>query len=335
MRDMLMFFAYSFEFLEVYLPSQVGRSANTVESYRDTLTLFKRFVTEVRRTRLRDFTFADCTRDLVFAFLGWLKGEGNSDSTRNHRLAGLKGYLAFAADKDVSLESIRLAVLSIRPYPEVQQEKETVSPEQMLLILAQIPKTGKGVRNRMLLLTLYESAARVSEIVTLKIGNLRLDAEYPLIHVYGKGKKERYIQISRNLAATLSDYSKRLDGVTDILFPTRKNGGLTGLSARSVQSMLQQYADEARERDPSIPDRVHPHMLRRSKATTLYQNGTPLEFVSSLLGHAQLETTRIYAKPSMEQMRTEIEKSVPEEDVKAVPLWAGKKEKEARFLGLR
>ncbi|MBI9093570.1 MAG: tyrosine-type recombinase/integrase [Sphaerochaeta sp.] len=331
-----MFFLYSFEFLEVYLV-RMGRSIHTIESYRDTLTIFKRYIIEVKNIKLASFSFNDCTVDFVFDFLDSLKTQGNAHSTLNHRLAGLNGYLAFASSKNIADEAIALRISTMRPYPVDIEEKIVLSEQQVSLILKQIPYTKIGRRNRMLLLLLYESAARVSEIVHLRISNFHLNRENPYLHVLGKGRKERYIPIIEELAALLKEFIAFVVSSkdTDIVFNTMLGGKCKELSVRSVQTMLQEYASMARKYDASIPEHVHPHMFRRSKATTIYQSGMPLEQVSTLLGHSQIETTRIYAKPSMEQLRKAIERIIPPEDLLEAPLWKDREEEFARKLGLR
>lgn len=330
------FFLYSYDFLEGYLPG-CGRSTHTVESYRDTLTLFKRFATEEKGNDIRSFTFNDCTCDFVFSFLEWLGMNGNAVTTRNHRLAGLKGYLDYCAYRNVAIESIAGQIDMVKPYPTVKGEKTILTDTQLSLILAQAPKDGKGRRNATLLLLLYETAARVSEIANLNVSDLHLDRPEPYVKLSGKGKKERIIPLVDRLPAILESYVTEYPGRhgTDILFYSIHGGEPQRLSVRSIESILKQYSDAARAHDPTIPPKVHPHAFRRSKATYLYQHGMALEQVSTLLGHSQLETTRVYAKPSLEQMRTAIEKITPGRDKEQLPLWYGKEDEISRRLGLR
>ena len=331
-----MYFLYSFEFLEVYLV-RLGRSPYTIESYRDSLTLFKRYIVETRKLKLASFSFEDCTVDFVLDFLDYLKAKGNLSSTRNHRLAGLNGYLSFSASKNIAILSVSLTISSMKAYPVIKYEKKIITEQQMALILKQIPDNDKGRRNRILLLLLYETAARVSEIVALRTSNFHMDRANPYLQVLGKGRKERYIPIVEELACILKNYIECTvqSRGTEIVFYTMLGGKCKELSVRSVQAKLQEYARKARMIDHSIPEKVHPHMLRRSKATTIYQSGMPIEQVSTLLGHSQVDTTRIYAKPSMEQMRKAIEKIVPPEDLRQAPLWKNKEAEFSKKLGLR
>ena len=330
------FFLYSYDFLEMYLPG-CGRSTHTIESYRDTLTLLKRYVTTARGFDLRRFTFNDLSCDLVFSFLDWLKDRGNIVTTRNHRLAGLKGYLDYCAYRNIAIESIASQIEAVKPYPSIKNEKPVLTETQMLLILNQAPKNRKGRRNAILLLLLYETAARVSEIANLNVSDLHLDRSEPYVKLAGKGKKERIIPLVDRLPMILKTYVEEFPGRlgTDLLFFSMHGGEPGRLSARSIESILKQYSDAARIHDLTIPPKVHPHMFRRSKATYLYQHGMALEQVSTLLGHSQLETTRCYTKPSVKQLRTVMERIIPKSDQEQQPVWQGREDEIARRLGLR
>ena len=331
----LMFFIYCFDFLNVYLPKQLGRSENTIASYIDTLTILKRYIENECELDICRFTFADCTFDFIQSFLAWLGANGSSNSTCNQRLAGIKGYLEYCAIQDISINSVLMVIKRIRPLPVKRTIKPTLSEIQLKEIMQQAPDTYKGKRNRLILLLLYETAMRVSEIVSVRVSDLHIARDIPYISIMGKGKKERNIVISSKLADILTIYLSRYhDPDVTYLFYSYLGGIGTPLSPRSVQTFLKTYADKAREYDSTIPLKVHPHMYRRSKATKLYQNGMALELVSSFLGHSQLETTRIYARPSMEMMRTEIEKSIPEEAYKVKPRWKNDKDFASK-LGLR
>lgn len=330
------FFLYSYDFLEVYLPD-CGRSKHTIESYRDTLTLFKRYVQRVMGLDIRGFKFHDCTVNIIFAFLSWLKMNGNKETTRNHRLAGMKAYLNYCAFRNVAIEEIVHRIEVIKPQPRTTREKEILQEEQISLILSQASKKGKGKRNSVLLLLLYETAARVSEIVNLNVSDFYLNRAEPFLKLSGKGKKERIIPLVDKLPSILERYiaENPIQLGTDIMFYSMHLGLPQRLSVRSVQELLIQSANDARKQDPSIPEKVHPHMLRRSKATFLYQHGMALEQVSTFLGHSQLETTRIYAKPSTKQLRQMIERVTPQQDIDNPPLWVGKEDEVAKRLGLR
>jgi site-specific recombinase XerD len=107
------------------------------------------------------------------------------------------------------------------------------------------------------------------------------------------------------------------------------------MSPRNIQKIIKKYAAKATETDNSLPS-VHPHLLRRSRASNLYQNGVPIEIVSRFLGHASAETTKNhYAYPSLEQMRTALNSGKAEMANQEKPLWEGHEDELAKLCGLR
>ena len=121
---------------------------------------------------------------------------------------------------------------------------------------------------------------------------------------------------------------------TELFFTTIK-GKISAMSPGNVRRLIKQYTDMARASCSDIPKSVHPHMFRRTRATNLYQDGVAIELVSTILGHAQVETTKVYyAKPSLAQMRESME-SVPTPAAGEEPLWIGNEDEMARACGLR
>lgn len=112
----------------------------------------------------------------------------------------------------------------------------------------------------------------------------------------------------RHLQQYLSIYHSKNGSNAELLFYTIIKGNISKMSAANVERFLKKYAQQVRNVYPDIPDCVHPHMFRRTRATGLYRDGVDLAIVSRFLGHAQLETTRIYATPSVEMMRQAIKK---------------------------
>ncbi|MDO4539349.1 MAG: site-specific integrase, partial [Coriobacteriales bacterium] len=227
-REAPLFFSRTYDFLERYLPRQVGRSENTVESYRDALTVFRRFVRDERGLTVADMEFGDCTRDLVLTFLERLQERGCSAGTCNQRLATIKSYLWYAADRDVAIQSVALSVSRITPVRGPEQIKEKLSEAALAAILAQPdPSTRKGVRDRAMLVLLYDSGIRLSELLGLRVGDVRLGDD-PRIYVTGKGDRERVVAITPATAAHLAAHLGCAHGPDpdpgDPLFYTRRDG---------------------------------------------------------------------------------------------------------------
>lgn len=334
-----LFFSMTYEFLDIYLVKQVGRSPDTIESYRDALTLFRRYVLNELNVSITKFTFADCTRNCIFGFLDYLKTKGNKPGTRNQRLAALKSYLWFAADKDVTLQSIALEVSRVPQVKNPATEKQVLSEDALNVIFSQPANTHMGLRNRTILILLYDSAVRLAEMLNLRVDDSCLSEQNPYIRVMGKGSKERVIAIhvktAQHIQQYLEVYRSKDNPNTDLLFYTIIKGKAGKMSEGNVERFLQQYADKARESCPDIPVRVHPHMLRRTRATNLYQNGVELALVSRILGHAYLDTTQLYAKPSLAMMRQAMDSFPVPQAKDEKPLWTGSEEEIAKLCGLR
>ncbi len=155
----------------------------------------------------------------------------------------------------------------------------------------------------------------------------------------GKGSKERVVAINaktvKHIKQYLEIYCLRGEAENNLLFYTIIKGRVGKMSEGNVERFIQQYADKARESCPDMPLRVHPHMLRRTRATNLYQNGVELALISRILGHAFLETTRIYAKPSLDMMREAMDSVEAPLAKDEKPLWVGSEEEMAKLCGLR
>ncbi len=334
-----LFFSMTYEFLDIYMVKQVGRSPDTIKSYRDALTLFRRFVLNERQYSIAKFTFAQCTRDCIFSFLEDMKSQGSKPGTRNQRLAALKSYLWFAADKDVTLQSIALEVSRVPPCKNPATEKVVLSDDALNTIFNQPANTRMGLRDRTIMILLYDSAIRLAEILNLRIHDICLDEKNPYIRVMGKGSKERVVAIN---VKTVQHVKQYLDiycpgGKTEdnLLLYTVIKGRAGKMSEGNVERFIQQYADKARESCPDMPLRVHLHMLRRTRATNLYQNGVELALISRILGHAFLETTQVYAKPSLAMMREAMNAVEAPLTRDEKPLWVGSEEEMAKLCGLR
>ena len=333
-----LFFSLTWDFLNEYLPRQAGHSADTIESYRDSLTLFRRFLTDAQHKSLAKFKFSDCTKDCIYSFREHLHHGGSKPSTVNVRVTAIRTYLNYAADRDISVQSVALAISQIKPLKKIHKEKEVLNEDAIAAILSAPPQTKMGLRDRTILITLYDSAVRLSELLGIRIGDMNLDVEYPYAFIHGKGNKERTVQLTEKSVGHLKEYIRVFHADTSsdaFLFSTTIKGNTDKMSSGNVQRILKQYSNIARHTCDNMPPSVHPHMLRRTRSTNLYQDGVAIELVSTMLGHARVETTKLYyAKPSVRQLRDALE-SVPVPTKDEEPLWVGDEEEMARRCGLR
>lgn len=339
-----LFFEYVNEFLHLYLPQQQGRSLHTIKSYGDCLSLFRRYAKDVHGISIFKLTFLEVDRDFVLGFLEWLCSDSDgvkadSPSTRNQRLACMKSYMRFSADKTVSLSSLALQIRRIPSCKAPQPAVQAMSEKAIATILRQPPNTRIGLRDRTFMVLLFDSGARVSEVINLKVRDLSLDGPSPQVRLEGKGKKTRIVPIMEKTVGHLRQYLRTYHGASacDIqhLFYTVIKGNAAPMSVDNVARFIEKYAMTGRMTCPEIPGKVHPHMFRHSRATQLHQSGVELAIISRFLGHANMNTSRIYAVPSIEMLREAVGKVNDETDEIEKEIWLHDEEKKARLCGIR
>ena len=332
-----LFFSRTHEYLDVYLAVQCSRSPHTIKAYRDALTVFRRYVTS-QGLSLRTFGFEDCTRDFLLGFMEYLQESGYEKSSCNQRLAAVKSYMWFVADGDITWQQNALMVSRVPFLRTADKERETLSEDCLTALFLAPGKDKRGVRDATIMILLYDSAVRLSELLGLRVSDVNLQKTIPYLRIRGKGDKERIVSISDHAAGHLRNYldlfHDPVSSVTDYLFYTIIHGKDHVMSPGNVARIINKYADIIRPFHPDLPERVHPHMFRRTRATDLYQSNIELELVSRILGHSSTQTTRIYAKPSLEMLKAAMDKSNPELNAED-PIWPDDEDEFARMCGLR
>ena len=179
----------------------------------------------------------------------------------------------------------------------------------------------------------------LSELTGLTVGNTLVEHESPHVYVVGKGDKERPIGLSDETVAQVRRHMSVSHGPnpdkSDYLFYAWHGGTRNRMCSSNVQRIVKKYADEARKNCPEVPDPCYPHMWRRTRATDLYQQGTELALVSRILGHASMETTKVYARPSMEMMREAMNSASNGIGAGEQASWEADEDLMARLCGLR
>ena len=335
-----LFFSETLDYLDNYLPKQAGRSEHTVKAYRDALTVFRRYLYEERGLSLKDFLFSDCDKTLLLEFMAYLQEQGNSPTTCNQRSSAIRGYVWFAADKDVSLQSVALSVSHVPQLKAAEQVKFVLSPEALSALFAAPAESKTGIRDRTMLILLYDSAIRQDELLSLTVGETNLrDIENSYLRIHGKGNKERVVAITPKTVSHVRCYIELCHGTQpkacDYLFYAGSASSKRKMSGANVERIVKKYAEIARASCDEIPEKTHPHMFRRTRATELYQSGVPLELISRMLGHASTETTKTYAVPSIGMLKDAVESVENPANEPAEPLWCGSEDELARLYGLR
>lgn len=301
------------EFFANHLPTTRGVSPHTVCSYRDAFTLLLRFLAERRRRSVVKLDFDDLSPDSIIAFLHHLEtARGNGAPTRNARLAAVHAFARFVATnhpEHIELCQRILAVPFKRARPRIVEYLEAA--EVAALLDATDRTTRDGRRDHALLLTLFNTGARVQEILDLRPADLQLVRPFQ-VRLRGKGRKERLCPLwprtVKILRALLSEHGVE-PASTGQLFRNHRGEPLTRFG---VRYLLRKYARVASSTSSTLATkRVHPHVLRHTTAVHLLQAGVDMVTISHWLGHASVETTNRYAAVDLEMKRAAIAKARP------------------------
>lgn len=192
-----LFFSRTREFLDEYLTSQCSRSPHTVKAYRDALTVFRRYVTSVGLS-LKSFGFQDCTRDFLLDFMEYLQESGYEKSSCNQRLAAIKSYMWYVANGDITWQQNALIVSRVPFLRDSEKEKEILGEECLKALFSAPGNSKRGIRDATIMIILYDSAIRLSELLGLRVSDVNLQKSSPYLRIHGKGDKERIVSISDN-----------------------------------------------------------------------------------------------------------------------------------------
>ena len=319
-------FAYHLtNFLTTHMVGRRGLSVNTVRSYRDTFKLFLQFCAESRSLSAGRLTLTDFDRNLVSGFMTHLEENRNAcNSTLNQRLAAVHAFVKYLQIEEPTYILEYQRILSIPYRRSVKPVIEYLSKDALRIYFASIDTdTRQGRRDYCLLTVLYDTGARVQELCDLKIRDLIL-VDNPYVRLTGKGSKTRLVPLLDSTVKLLRRYMEEFHqsdplGNDAFVFPGK---GGDKLSRSTVNHMIDKYAKISREKSPLIPKKVTPHTFRHTKAMHLCQAGVDMIYIRDILGHVSLETTNIYAKINIEQMRDALENAYPELSGADLPNWS-------------
>ena len=305
------------EFLVVYLPQIRGKSSHTVKAYRDALNLFILFLKDTKNIDIFGFTTSLITGQTVMEFLNWLVEKRRCKvTTRNHRLTCFRSFCKYLTASDPTLIPTLSEISSIAKAVDIDERKPVFLSEDEVKLVLSLPNTSKaiGIRDQLYLSLLYDSGARNNEILSLKLQDVSFSGKNCTIRLVGKGNKTRLIPISEAVAKMIKRYWAIFhpeNNPNQYLFYTVYHKSKHKMSADNVARFMRTYEQLAQKSNPGIPH-LHPHLFRHARALHLYRAGMPLSLVGEWLGHAQLETTLIYAYADTEMKRKAIEKATDE-----------------------
>ena len=302
------------DFLDIYLIRHKGYSANTQKSYREALNLLLLYFKTELGLEYVNIGVEDITYSNITGFAGIL-------------------------DTEKIQTQVEISNISIRKMPG--KVVEFLSMPALNTLMEQPNRLkANGYRDFCFMKLMYDTAARCRELVNAKIGDLDLRKSYTAICLTGKGNKMRVVPISPSMSTLLKEYMDTVHPIeqrqnSDYLFFTTLHGRRTRMSTDAVSLFMKKYGELANHICSEVPKRVHPHQLRHSRAMHLYRAGMPLVLLSEFLGHADVNTTRVYAWADTETKRQAIQKiSGNLNESSVAPIWENDEEMIKRLYGL-
>jgi len=281
-----------------YLEVERNASRYTVRNYTTDLCGSKNIKGWFTFLKQRGITSLDkVDRSILRDYLGYLVEQGIVKASIARKLSAIRSFYRYLVREGVMPTSP--VVTTSSPKLDRRLPSFLTIEEVERLLKAPDLSTPRGQRDRALLEILYASGLRVSELVSLDLGQINLDTNE--IRVWGKGAKERMVLIGKPAAEALHNYLSQ--GRPKLLGKKKSNALFLNrygqrLMERRIQKMSREYAERA-----GLNKRVHPHMLRHTFATHLLDGGADLRVVQELLGHARLSSTQIYTHVTKSQAR--------------------------------
>lgn len=271
-----------------------GLSKNTLSSYQRDLLKLSEFLDE------RELTFASAKSADLMDFLSKLRAMGMAEASIARSTVSIRTFYKFLG-KDRNLEDIARELI---PPTIPKRLPKALSISEIESLISTPPLEGRGIRDRAMLELLYATGARVSEVISLNVDDVKRvessNGEITTIRLFGKGRKERMVPMGSFARKAVEDYLIRLrpsllQGSQKALFLNHRGGRISRQSAWNIVL-------EAAEKS-GLSGRVSPHALRHSFATHLLDGGADIRVVQELLGHASVSTTQIYTLITIDKLR--------------------------------
>jgi len=334
------FSRYISEFFHDYAPNHLTHSDCTLKSYKDALTLYIQFL-ESKGITPSAFTKNCFERKNIEEWIRWLKDKRNcTPATCNVRLASIRVFLEFVGSRDISLMYLYQEAKAVKRQKCARKKVNGLTRDAVNeMLAAPDPTTKAGKRDLVFMILLYATAARLNEILSIKLNQLHIYAKKPYVNIVGKRGKIRTLFL---LPRAISHIEKYIQDVhehsTDAgayLFYSRVGAKCTKITEPAMDKRLKKYAIDANKRCSDVPLNIHAHQFRHAKASHWIEDGLNVLQVSFLLGHANLATTMDYLDISIEAKSQAIATLESETDKSVSKKWKNSDGSLATFCGLK
>ena len=297
------------DFFITHLASERGASSHTVIAYRDALKMLLSFAARLRCRTVDRLRFEDLSVEVILQFLTHLENDRqNSVRSRNARLAALHSFFRYASSREPALALSCQRMLAIPFKKTTTRTLGYLTDEEMKSLLGHIDRdTVNGERDYVLIALLYDTGARVQELLNLRSSDLRLERP-AFVRITGKGRRERICPLLPQTARLVGRFLAEQKRAIDDDSPCFLNRYGQRLSRHGVRYLLKKYIAVTRQDTPRIGrPGISPHTLRHTKAMHLLQAGLPLITIKDVLGHADIKSTEVYVETDLEMRRKALE----------------------------
>jgi site-specific recombinase XerD len=304
-------------FLNHELPDIRKKSHNTISAYRTSLNAYIDYLETTKGINRAGVCFEDFGKENLKDYLLWMdKTISLGVKTCNLRMTAIRSLLSFASEESIDVTPIYVASKNVKGLKVPAGRIEYFENYQLEAIFnAPDMKRKAERRNRMMLIIGYDTAVRVGELVSLKVGDFHFGAEVPYVSIFGKGSKYRNVPLMNKTVSHLKIYLAEFHTDMDYkkpLFYATTHGNIHSLSDDTVQNALKNYAEQCKGNNVHMPEHVSFHMLRKTRAMDLYRAGCPLSFIQQMLGHENVSTTSgFYAFATLDTLAEALEKANP------------------------
>lgn len=282
-------------------------SGRTIQSYRDAMVLFLRYLADSTKMRVENLTMPEDLADHALAFLRMIESKrGVSIATRNHRLSVIKSFARFVAYREPLLATTCRRVAALPAKKDEEKLLDYIEPEDMEAIIeAAVSNSARGRRDYAILLLLYNTGCRASELAGLTVDDVILDRPRH-VRILGKGRRWRAVPLWERTMTAIQRMLADRKRDTRALFVGQRQNSLTRYGVRGV---VRKYAKVVAVKRPELTARrLSPHTVRHTTAVALLRTTGDIDAVSKVLGHASLNTTRIYTGKDRSQVAKTLDK---------------------------
>lgn len=325
------------DFLSDYAPIHLSKSFNTLRSYQITLSLYLSFLEEIISVTPDSLSAKHFERVYVEKWLQWLSDTRLcSPATCNVRLGTLRAFLKYMGSRKIEYLYLYNEATEI-PLRKTPKTKVTGMSKAAVKALLAIPDTSTltGIRDLVLVLVLYSTAARIDEVLSIKLKHVHLNVSNPYISIIGKGNKARTLYILPKVASHVKKYlaicHQNANDPEAYLFYSKIKGIHEKMTQPAVDKRLKAMASAAINTCSEVPKQLHAHQFRHAKASHWLEDGMNIVQISFLLGHENVETTMKYLDITLESERKALQTLENEAEQKIKPKW-NKSDKSLRAL---